>query len=313
MRRTRRKALAVPRGLTLLELVLAMVLVGITVGATVYFLYPVTQSVDLAGRAELTDIADNALQRIGREVRLALPNSVRRTTSGSSSFLEFLPVRTAGRYRADGGGASGGTDCPNIGGVGLPDSDQLSFSPIVDTCFKTIGTVADPTSITTNDFVVFNNYGQGFVGQDAYATADPLNRRKISAASDEGTRERIEFLSTTALDRTLHDSPGKRFFVIIGNATTALPEPVTYECNPSTGTLVRRSGYTMTATQPTSFSDGTTNPIAADVSDCNYDYIANVAPQIGLLTLRLTLSKALTGGATQTVSLYHAVHITNVP
>src|SRR2546421_12399000 len=121
MRRTRRKALAVPRGLTLLELVLAMVLVGITVGATVYFLYPVVQSADLTGRAELTDIADNALQRIGREVRLALPNSVRQTTSGSSSFLEFLPVRTAGRYRADSGSVSGGTDC----NPGVPADDQL--------------------------------------------------------------------------------------------------------------------------------------------------------------------------------------------
>jgi MSHA biogenesis protein MshO len=317
MRRTRPKTLTFSRGLTLIELVLAMVLVGIIVAATAYFFYPVTQSVDLAGRAALTDIADNALQRMGREVRLALPNSVRRTTSGSSSFLEFLPVRTAGRYRADGGGVSGGTDCPDTG-VGVPDSDQLSFSPIVDTCFKTIGTVfdpANPVSITTNDFVVFNNYGEGFDGQNAYATSGTLNRRKISAAADETTRERIAFASTVALDRTLHDSPGKRFFVVIGNASTGLPEPVTYECNTSTPTrtLVRRSGYTMTAAQPTSFSDGTANLIAEDVSNCDFDYVANVAPQIGLLTLRLTLSRALPGGATQSVSLYHAVHVTNVP
>jgi|SRR6266850_6466354 len=311
MRRTRPKALALLRGLTLIELVLAMVLVGIIVAGTAYFFYPVTQSVDLAGRAALTDIADNALQRIAREVRLALPNSVRRTTSGSSSFLEFLPVRTAGRYRADGGGIAGGTDCPNIGGVGVPDSDQLSFNPVVDTCFKTIGTLADATTITTNDWLVFNNYGEGFDGQTAYATAGTLNRRKISAAADETTRERIAFISTVALDRTLHDSPGKRFFVIVGNASG--PEPVTYECNTSTRTLVRRSGYTMTAAQPTSFTGGTSNLIADDVSDCNFDYVANVAPQIGLLTLRLTLSRGLPGGATQTVSLYHAVHVTNVP
>ena len=102
----RRNTVAFSRGVTLIELVVAMVLVGIIVAATAYFFYPVTQSVDLAGRAELTDIADNALQRIGREVRLALPNSVRQTTSGSLSLLGFLPVRTAGRYRSDGGGAA---------------------------------------------------------------------------------------------------------------------------------------------------------------------------------------------------------------
>src|SRR5712692_3016913 len=91
------------RGFTLIEMVIAIVLVSIIVATTIFFVYPVRQAADLSTRAELTDIADNALQRIGREVRLALPNSVRVTTSGSSAFLEFLPVRTAGRYRADSG------------------------------------------------------------------------------------------------------------------------------------------------------------------------------------------------------------------
>jgi MSHA biogenesis protein MshO len=312
MRRTRLEAFApAMRGITLIELVVAMVLVGIVVAATAYFFYPVTQSVDLAGRAELTDIADNALQRIGREVRLALPNSVRQTTAGSSSFLEFLPLRTAGRYRADSGGVSGGTDCPDSG-LGTPASDQLSFSPTVDTCFKTIGAVANASTVTTNDFVVFNNYGEAFDGQNAYATSGTLNRRKISAAADEGTRERVAFTSTTALDRTLHDSPGKRFFVVVGNASTGLPEAVTYQCDTATGKLYRYSGYTMSASQPTSFTV-TPSLVADDVSACSFDYVPNVAPQIGLLTLRLTLGKALPGGATQTVSLYHAVHITNIP
>jgi MSHA biogenesis protein MshO len=303
------------RGITLIELVLAMVLVGIIVGATVYFFYPVTQAVDLTSRAELTDIADNALQRIGREVRLALPNSVRKATSGSSVFLEFIPIRTAGRYRADGGGASSGSDCPNDGpgGPGTPDSDQLSFGPVVDTCLKTIGTLSGAASITTSDFIVFNNYGEGFDGQNAYATAGTLNRRKISAAVDEGTRERVAFSSATALDRTLHDSPGKRFFIAVGNASTGLPEPVTYACDLSAHTLTRFWGYAMNAAQPTAFAGASSALIADNVIDCSFDYVANVAPQVGLLTLRLKLSKALSNGAAQTVSLYHAVHVINVP
>jgi len=303
-------------GVTLIELVVAIVLVGIITAITFYFLYPVTQSTDLATRAELTDIADNALQRIGREARLALPNSLRVTTSGGVKFVEFLPVRTAGRYRGDAGGVSSGSDCP-ADGVAAPDADQLSFDGIVDTCFKTIGTVVDFATITTNDFLVFNNYGAGFTGQNAYATAPPspaseLNRRKISTVASEGTRVRFAFTSANALDRTLHDSPGRRFFVVIGNATTALPEPVTYVCDPGAGTLTRRWAYTMVPTQPTSFSDGTQAQIAANVTSCDFDYVANVAPQIGLLTLRLTLSKAVSN-TTESVSLYHAVHVSNVP
>ena len=293
------------RGFTLIEFVLTIVLVGIIVAATVYFTYPVLQTVDIEARAELTDIADNSLQRIGREVRLALPNSVRATNVAGVQFVEFLPIRTAGRYRAEAGSVSAGSDCPPDG-VAAPAADQLSFD-VSDTCFKTIGPVVDVASITTNDFLVFNNYGFG--GQNAYATAAPLNRIKISTVTDEGTRVRFSFVGT-ALDRSLHDSPGKRFFVVIGNGTT--PEPVSYVCDPSLKTVVRRWGYTMSPTQPTSFTGGLSAQIASDVTRCNFDYLPNVAPQIGLLTLRLTLSRTVSTGI-ETVSLYHSVHVSNVP
>ena len=300
-------------------MVVAIVLTSIIVATTIYFVYPVRQAADLTARAELTDIADNALQRIGREVRLALPNSAR----ANGSFLEFIPLRTAGRYRGDVGGLSSGSNCPDTG-IGQPDSDQLSFNPVVDTCFKTIGTVANASTIATSDFLVLNNYGPGFSGQNAYDTSGTLNRRQLSAAVDEGTRERISFTSATAFDRTLHDSPGKRFFVVNGNVSTGLPEPVTYECDTAVnGTLTRRWAYTMTAAQPTSFGGGSatliagespTSPSSTKVTGCDFNYDPNgVAPQVGLLTLRLTLSKALPGGGTETVTLYHSVHVNNVP
>ena len=50
-------------------------------------------------RAALVSVADSALQRITRGIRLALPNSIR--ISGSSGALEFLRIRTGGRYRVD--------------------------------------------------------------------------------------------------------------------------------------------------------------------------------------------------------------------
>ena len=169
----------------------------------------------------------------------------------------------------------------------------------------------DAATITNDDFLVFNNYGPGFGGQNAYATSGTLNRIKISAVANEGTRVRFSFAGT-ALDRTLHDSAGKRFFVVIGSNATGLPAPVTYVCDPVAGTLVRRWGYTMVAAQPTTFSDGSSADIARNVTACSFDYAPNVAPQIGLLTLRLTLSRAVSN-TTETVSLYHAVHASNVP
>ena len=313
MRPTRPESV-VGRGFTLIELVVAMVVMGIIIAATVYFFYPVTQSVDVAGRAQLTDIADNALQRIGRDARLALPNSIRTASFGNQEFVEFLPIRTAGRYRGDSGGVSSGTDCPPDG-VAAPAADQLSFDGITDTCFKTIGTVADFANITTNDFLVFNNYGLGFTGQNAYATSGTLNRIKILTRVSEATRAQFTFAGT-ALDRTLHASPGKRFFVVIGNATTGLPEAVTYECDKANRQVLRRWGYSMVEnpTSPPTFggASATSAVIATNVSDCRFDYAQNVAPQIGLLTLWLKLSRPLSGSV-ETVSLYHTVHVSNIP
>jgi MSHA biogenesis protein MshO len=304
------------RGVTLIEMVVALVVLAVVGAILFYFFLPARQAIDVATRADLTDVADNALQRISREVRLALPNSVRVTASGGSVYLEFLPVVTAGRYRSDGGGASGGTDCPATGTLGQPDSDQLSFGA-GDTCFKSVGPLLNGGTVTSNDFVVLSNFGLGFANQNAYLDAT-TNLRRITATAVEATppRQRLQIEAPAApaddFSATLHDSPGKRFYVVAGNGTTLLP--VTYECT-NTGTLVRRSGYPRTEIQASSFAGATTALLAAGVTQCAFDYVANVSPQIGLLTLQLTLSVTFPQNPprTESVTLYQSVHVVNVP
>lgn len=287
----------------MIELVLTIVIVGIILAAIAYFLNPLRQGTNLALRAELTDIADNALQRMGRDVKLALPNSVRTTTAGSSSFVEFIAVRTAGRYRADGGGPSGGVDCDNDDPtLSAPGNDQLSFDlPAGDRCFKSLGKLPG-TVAAGSDQLVLNNYG--FPDQNAYQTAGTLNRVVVAAVdTSEAGRDRISFAPTTFV-RALHDSPGKRFFIVSG--------PVTYECDLGTGRILRHSGYALSAAQPTAFG-GSPALVAEHVIACEFEYTPSVSAQLGLLTLRLRLQRQLFGGTTETVSLYHAVHVNNAP
>jgi MSHA biogenesis protein MshO len=291
------------RGVTLIELVVTIVIVGVIVAAVAFFVTPLRQGTDIALRAELSDIADNALQRIGRDVKLALPNSVRIAAAGGSTFLEFIAVRTAGRYRADGGGPAGGVDCDNDDPMlAAPDNDQLSFDlPAGDRCFKTIGKLPG-TVAAGSDQLVLNNYG--FPDQNAYQTAGTLNRVVVSAiGTGETGRDRISFAPTTFV-RALHDSPGKRFFIVSG--------PVTYECDTVAGRLYRHSGYALSSGQPTSFA-GTPALLAEHVSACQFEYAANVSAQLGLLTMRLQLQRQLFSGASETVNLYHAVHVNNAP
>jgi MSHA biogenesis protein MshO len=53
---------------------------------------------DTVRRANLTDAADSALQRIVRDIHAALPNSLRSTSPASNNCVEFLPVVGGGRY-----------------------------------------------------------------------------------------------------------------------------------------------------------------------------------------------------------------------
>ena len=271
-------------GVTLLEMVVAMVLLAIVVGATIFFANPILQAGDVTVRAQLTDMADNALQRIARDARLALPNSVRVTTSGGVAYLEFMPVRTGGRYRAESSGAcsSGGTS-------------ELAFDSS-DGCFNALGTISNSTDVVSGDLLVLNNYGTGFTNQDVYESSG-TNKRSVTSASPTTV-----VMASGTFDRKLHDSPGRRFFI-------AGP-PVTYRCDPIAGTLTRHTGYSLSATQPTSVGSGTA--LATSVSACVFDYTAGVFAHIGLLTVRLTLSKAVSTG-TESISLYQALHINNLP
>jgi MSHA biogenesis protein MshO len=302
------------RGVTLIELVLSIVVLGIIIAAVAFFLTPLRQGTDLAARAELTDIADNALQRMGRDVKLALPNSVRRASNGGVEYVEFLALREAGRYRGDVGSVAGGTACDaDDPALSVADNDQLSFDIAPgDRCFKTIGLMASPATVTTNDFLVLNNFGPGFTDQDAYA-AGAANRAQIDdAIGIEAGRNRVHF-AQSPFSRALHDSPGKRFFIILG--------PVTYSCDPAAGVIRRHwnygggSGSTPVDPQPVTpaaLSTGSSALIAEHVTACSFSYSA-VGPQLGLLTMQITLSRQLFGGNAETISLYHAVHVNNAP
>ena len=89
-----------------------MIVIAITsiiaVTVAVFIQKPVQGYFDTVRRAELTDIADTALRRLGRDLRLALPNSVRTTGSGAVAYMEFLQTSGGGRYRASPDNTGGG-------------------------------------------------------------------------------------------------------------------------------------------------------------------------------------------------------------
>ena len=72
-------------GFTLLEAVVVIVITGIVSAMVAVFIRaPVEGYIDSVARAELTDAADTALRRLTREVRTALPNSLREGPPGAA-------------------------------------------------------------------------------------------------------------------------------------------------------------------------------------------------------------------------------------
>jgi len=278
------------RGFTLVEMIVVIVITGIIGGIVAVFLKaPVQGYADSARRAELTDIADTAFRRVSRDLRLALPNSVRVTGAcdGSGScYIEFLPTKAGGRYRAE----ADATDDVCAG------DDSLSFTG-ADTCFEVIGPM--PLAVATDQVVVYN---LGIAGADAYAgnTLATHNRRAISAVGAAS-------ISLTSANRLPFDSPGHRLHVI----TT----PVTYACAPVAGgvggTLARWQGYAIQPGQPTSLP-GTGAPssalLATNVSSCRFTYNPLVVGRSGLVTMHLAITQE-----SETVALYGAAHVSNQP
>jgi MSHA biogenesis protein MshO len=296
-------------GFSLMEAVVVIVISGIIVAAVALFIRaPMAGYVDTALRAELTDIADTALRRIGRDLRTALPNSIRVTSVGSVFFLEYLEVRTGGRYRAVTSGAATSPACPNDD-TRVTDNDILSFyaSPSVstDTCFKTLGNIPNRAQIVNTDYVVVFNLG--IPGASAYESPN-TNKSLISSTSTSGNEDRIAFNAQTFR----LPSPGSRFHVITG--------PVSYVCDPVAGTLSRYSGYAIQASQPNStgaapLSSAPVNALlASHVSACSFTYnTAVVAQRNGLVVMSLSVTEADSQGQNETVTLYESAHVSNVP
>lgn len=287
-----------PRGFTLVEMIVVIAITGVIAAIVAVFLRaPVMQYVDVARRADMSDAADTALRRMARDIRLALPNSVRvaGTCSGTTPcFIEFLPTGSAtcpasgclggGRYRAGGPG------------------DELSFE-IADDGFEVLGPM--PPMAAGDQVVVYN---LGLPGADAYAGS---NRSAVTAAP-AGNLVRIAPFAFP------FSSPGKRFHVI--------STPVTYACLPAPngagGVLRRYWGYPIQASQANVDSaaelDALVSPqsaargsalLATNVSGCRFTYTqAAIAQRTGLVTLDLRL-----GTQGETITLYSATHVSNQP
>lgn len=283
------------RGFTLVEVIVVIAIIGI-LGAivAVFIRMPVQNYADSVARAEITDEADLALRRMARELRLALPNSIRVNADGSA--IEFLLTKTGGRYLA------------------LEDNLATTF-PVLDfvSGAKTVTLLGVPsTSIAAGDYFVVYNLGSGMAPADAwgFSTGD-RNIARISAITNNVITLADNPFSSQSV--TL-PSPDRRYQIVTS--------PVTFSCAPASDkflVLTRYAGYAINASQvnpPT----GTTSaaPLTRRVNSCAglfaYDTSAGSAQRTALVSITLELAtRTLPGAVAETIRLVDQVHVDNTP
>lgn len=275
------------RGFTLVELIVVIVIMSI-IGTTVaLFVKPsVDAFTDVQGRADIADQADTALRRVLRDVRHAVPNSLR---SPNTSCFELVPAVSGGRYRM-------GPDVTN-GGAEFVDPGQPTA------VFDTLSALSRAPVV--GDWVVINNQN----GNDVY---EGVNRAQVTnAGTPPAATAGVHRLQINALQvppgyvggrfQVVKDSEQSVFYVCSGEGTSG---------GNGTGTLYRVVRNFTPAYPAACPATAGAAVLATHVSSCRFIYnpTQGATQQSGFLWMELGLTRNA-----ETANLAVGAHVMNVP
>ncbi|MCK5829241.1 MAG: prepilin-type N-terminal cleavage/methylation domain-containing protein [Methylococcales bacterium] len=262
------------KGFTLIELVIVMVIVSILATMTTdIMIKPVKSYIDLERRSTLVNSAEIAIRRIQRDIRRALPNSIR--ISGGGTVIELLHTTDGGRYRAK---------------KAVLADDELVLTAL-DSSFDVMGSL---NMIPSGELVIYN---LGSVTADAYAGN---NRETIANTSTHNS------IMLSSAKRFPFPSPQQRFFIVDTPITYSCADS---DGDGFTDELRRYDNYSITSANPNLATLSFNRQAKSDRINCSFRYDAGTATRAGLVIIEIKLTDAVGESA----KLIHQVHVDNVP
>jgi MSHA biogenesis protein MshO len=277
------------RGFTLIEMVVTIAVGAVVVAFMAMFIVmPMNAYTAQTRRAGLVDASDSALRFMARDIRSALPNSVRVASSGTVTALELLATADGARYQDN-------------GPVSNP-ALALDFTTASGAFATTVPFTQLTLPFSSNAYFL-SIYNVGVPGANAYQMTNVITPAGTIITVSAGAASNQNLVTLNPPFQFAYGSPEKRVYLVSG--------PVSYLCDTSAGTLTRYSGYPIASTQPTSaatLSGAASALVAANVASCSFTYSAGTAQRNALATLSLQIAQS-----GESVQLLSEVQVVNAP
>lgn len=273
-------------GFTLLELIIVIILLGVMAVGIAGFITLTTQTyVNVSERDELLSNARFVVERLNREVRNAVPNSIREGSSGGTQCLEFMPITASTVY----------TDIPV---APEPSSATLGVIPFINE------TGVPYTCSSCNDSITV--YPLAADASDIY----DLSLSKVFTIDNYTLAVAPDKVATITLDSSVtfaQDSPTNRAFIF--------KQPVAY-CISGVADAIeinRYANYNLTSAQafpPNISSVGKKSLMAKGLLNLAGAFTVQEATLQRNAVVQIKLIFARDG---EEMVFDNAIHITNIP
>ncbi|OUS28288.1 hypothetical protein A9Q99_12215 [Gammaproteobacteria bacterium 45_16_T64] len=169
-------------GFTLIELIIVIVVMSALSIGSVRFISDTTQGVINAGeRQRIASIGIIALEKVARELREALPYSIR--VDGTGECIEFVPVTGGSEY----------ISIPLLAGATTLSVIRTGYSASLNTSYDRVAVYPSSTV-------------------DVYGSADPGPISSVISTLPDASP--IETITLSSSHQFLLDSPERRFFIV---------------------------------------------------------------------------------------------------